>query len=177
MLNFAKVTFWGRHLCIAPYSICGKYLKKNHSFEKCYHQHFINYVSHIAEKEIAFYSLFWVKRISQTFVLLQDKSRFSCTKILAWLENRSATNISFHLQEKNWCPPLLHRLCNMQYVAIPIRGQTQRKLLLSCISSLFCQIRYLNLDEMTAGSLSFSIVLLFRGVSYQKIWLKWLYFL
>ena len=40
-----------------------------------------------------------------------------------------------------------------------------RNLLLSCRFSLFCQIKCLNLDEMTAGSLSSSIVLLLRGGS------------
>ena len=57
----------------------------------------------------------------------------------------------------------------MHYEAITIIRRTLRNLLFTCSCLIFCQIKCLKLDEMTACSFSSGIVLLLKGGSYQKI--------
>ena len=57
--------------------------------------------------------------------------------------------------------------CSPHYVAIPLYLQTLRILLLLCRFTFFLQIKYLNSEKITAGTLYFSIVQLLRGGRYQ----------
>ena len=71
-------------------------------------------------------------------------------------------NVSFPLSNVDF---LLSYISFSLHEAFPIIGQTLGNLLLSCIFSLFCHSKSLKLDEMNAGSLSSSIVLLLSGGS------------